>query len=588
MDTRSCADNTLLGRRAGSRTSPRNSGHSNQTTGNSNEWTKSLSSTSRTSATSLGPPSSYNDRTSDGTPTSSSNRGPGFSFLNLSREPSISETASLTSNSGSYTYWCTVCEHCRAFQTCDGWKRHMKEHETSYICMPYGPMEPTEIGPKCVFCGTPDPNEDHLATHNHALCVGKLITARSYSRRSHLLKHLRNHGTHSPGALADKWRCTLLNKRFFSCGFCVSLFTAHSGLLNHLDLVHFRHSQDVSEWDCNKVIKGLLLSAEVEKHWRRIMSFYPLADSARITWDLSVVKDLQMRLEICEEAAEVLAQAAFNKSVCGWPQSISADSCAASSSTDQQMDTGLNLLEYQHKVATSQLPSADSTHLVTGSTGFPTSNMAYGQASDIPWTALDGGNRLNSSLAVSGVPQDQAQFFEQANAMDLGQDNHGTQIPYYLRNTNKHCGRYNHEYVPSGLHPRNMPTQIDSSTFRSWQASTTNTGLYHQLNFSTINGNHHTSRIERSHNTGSTGAIATSDNGPAPTQSIGTSPPTRGKSPSIVAHLKRSFSRGKLREPAPEPPEPMDIDLDNLMRHMQDEEHTRSERRNDRFPSHGI
>ncbi|KAK3167669.1 hypothetical protein OEA41_010796 [Lepraria neglecta] len=317
------------------------------------------------------------------------------------------------------------------------------------------------------------------------------------------------------------------------------------------------------------------------------MSFCPLSDSARITWDVSVVKDLQMRLEIREETAEVLAQAAFDKSVCEWPQSFSADSGAASSSTDQQMDTGLKLLEYQHQAATSQLPSADSTHLAIGSTGLPTSNMAYGQASDTPWTALDGGNRLNSSLAVSGVPQDQAQFSEQGNAMDLGQDNHGAQIPYYLSNANKHYARYNHEYVPSGLHPRNMPTQIDSSTFRSWQASTTNTGLYHQPNFSTTHGNHNTSRIERCHNTGSTGAIATSDNGPAPTQSIGTSPPTRGKSPSIVAHL-RSFSRGKLREPAPEPPEPMDIDLDNSMRHMQDEEHTRSERRNDRFPSHGI
>ena len=198
------------------------------------------------------------------------------------------------------------------------------------------------------------------------------------------------------------------------------------------------------------------------------MSFCPLADSARITWDFSVVKDLQMRLEIRVEAAEVLAQAAFDKSVREWPQSFSADSGAASSSTDKRMDIGLNLLEYQHQAAMSQLPSADSTHLVAGSTGLLTSNIAYGEASDIPWTALDGGNRLNSSSAVSGLPQDQAQLSEKGNAMDLGQDNHGAQIPYYLRNTNKHIGRYNHEYVPSGLHLRNMPIQIDSSTFRSW------------------------------------------------------------------------------------------------------------------------
>ncbi|KAL2049896.1 hypothetical protein ABVK25_009880 [Lepraria finkii] len=175
-----------------------------------------------------------------------------------------------------------------------------------------------------------------------------------------------------------------------------------------------------------------------------------------------------MRLEICVEAAEVLAQAAFDKSVREWPQSFSADSVAASSSTDKQMDIGLNLLEYQHQAAMSQLPSADSSHLVAGSTGLLTSNIAYGQASEIPWTALDGVNRLNSSSAVSGLSQDQAQFSEQGNAMDLCQDNHGAQISNYLRNTNKHCGRYNHEYVPSGLHLRNMPIQIDSSTLRSW------------------------------------------------------------------------------------------------------------------------
>ncbi|KAL2042579.1 hypothetical protein N7G274_004338 [Stereocaulon virgatum] len=550
------------GKQASSRSSQRSSGISLATTANSSKLTRSLDSTSRTSTTSLGPHLSYNnDRTSHSTLSSSSTRGPGLSFLSLSREPSISETASHTSTSGSHTYWCTVCEHRRAFRTCDGWKRHMKEHEASYICMPYGPMESTDIGSKCGFCDTPDPSEDHLASHSYTLCEGKLLTARSYSRKSQLTKHLGIHGSPDPSALADRWRCTLLNKRFFSCGFCVNIFTKHSELLHHLDIVHFRHSQDIAEWDCNKVIMGLLLSPKIWMHWKKISSCHCLTDGARFTWNPSVARDLQMRLEVCEEAAEGLARTAFNECVCEWSQGFTEDIGAVSNPTEQYMNNNPNILEYQGQAATSRISSSDPECPSTVVSGLPNSRLAYGQTPVMPWTALDRGNRLGSSPATTGMRHDQAQSSHLDHAMDLSQDHRYAQFPSHVPGTSTHfhCDNGN---IPRDLHLRNMPTQLDSSAFESWQASNTGIGRSHQPDPSTTQPRRQDPQGEQSHGIGSTLVLATSHNGSAHTQSMDASAPKRGKSPSIIAQLKRNSSRGRLREPAPESPEPTDMDID--------------------------
>ena len=456
----------------------------------------------------------------------------------------------------------------------------MKEHETSYICMPYGPVERTEVGLKCVFCDTADPSEDHLATHSYTLCESKLLTARSYSRKCQLTKHLGIHGFSNPSALADKWHCTLLNKRFFSCGFCVNIFTAHSELLHHLDVLHFRHSQDVAEWDCNKVITGLLLSPEIGKQWRKILSYHCLTDDARITWDLSVARDLQMRLETCEEAADVLALAAFNKCVCEWSQGFTENAGAVSNSTEQHLGNGPNILGYQDQAATSQLSSSDSECPTTDFTGLANSRLAYGQASVIPWTALDGGNKMR---------HDQADSSRLGSAMDFSQDHRDAQFPSYVPDTSTHFRR-DHGTIPYNLHLRTMPTQLDSSAFETWQASNTGIGRSHQLDPSTTQPRRQDPQGQQSHGIGSTPVLATSHNSSAHTHSMGTSTPNRGKSPSIVAQLKKSFSRGRLREPAPESLEPMDmdIDLDFLMKQMEDDGQARSERRNDRNPNSGI
>ena len=93
-----------------------------------------------------------------------------------------------------HPHGCPICQKDRTFGTCDGWKRHMKEHETLYPC-------------------------------NMCAASGKI---RSYSRKLNLQRHLETHGlsNNSSSTLADKWKKTH-EKRFFGCGFCVFLCNSH-------------------------------------------------------------------------------------------------------------------------------------------------------------------------------------------------------------------------------------------------------------------------------------------------------------------------------------------------------------------------
>lgn len=183
----------------------------------------------------------------------------------------------------------------------------MKEHETMYLCMPHGPVNATEMGPKCAFCDTLFPDQAHINSHNAISCAGK---PRRYTRKVNLARHLETHGVLNGSALAEDWRVTP-KKRFFSCGFCLSLFYTISDQLNHIDN-HFRHSEDITNWNFNKVVRGLLLQPGVDASWRTLSAEYV---SSGFSWDSSLHKDLQMRLELSEESAEALAVAAFNESV---------------------------------------------------------------------------------------------------------------------------------------------------------------------------------------------------------------------------------------------------------------------------------
>ena len=206
------------------------------------------------------------------------------SFLGHSREQSVDDRTSIssTSNTPSHSHWCTVCRDHAAFFTCDGWKRHMKEHETCYPCL---------------RCGNPS-------------TLGK---DKKFTRKSNLVNHLLDSHNilQKPNALAlaEQWKRNE-PKKAYACGFCVK----HSGTLqdqmNHIDNLHFKHSQDMTEWDHNNVIKGLLSQPDLKVAWQKQLA----ANRPSIkdcTWPYSVVADVQTMLEMCQDSPDALAAEAW-------------------------------------------------------------------------------------------------------------------------------------------------------------------------------------------------------------------------------------------------------------------------------------
>ena len=268
-----------------------------------------LSNTARSSAESFGGlPSPYDCNTLPDTPTSSRSRD---AFLDPSTDTSTEEaTQPITT---SHSHWCFICPNPRMITTCDGWKRHMKEHETRYRCMPKGPIEYTAGSARCAFCGLPNPSQRHCDTHKAFPCANRTLDVRSYTRKPHFITHLKTHNISNIIELAEEWKDTI-KKRHFACGFCISHFRSLIEQLNHIDVAHYRLFHHIQDWDPNKVIRGLLLQPGVSESWQRIMASRPGLMESLLRWDVSVVRKLQLRLEVGHESADILAESVFSES----------------------------------------------------------------------------------------------------------------------------------------------------------------------------------------------------------------------------------------------------------------------------------
>ncbi len=204
------------------------------------------------------------------------------SYRGHSRGQSTDDRTSISSisNTPSHPHWCTVCKDHAPFSTCDGWKRHMKEHETCYPCL---------------LCG-------------HPSILGK---DKKFSRKPNLVKHLRDsHSTsENSNALAEQWKRTE-PKKAYACGFCATHFNTLNDQMNHIDNLHFKHSQDMSDWDHNNVILGLLSQPDVKVAWQKQLASKDPSIS-ECTWQYSVVADVQTMLETRQDSPDGLAAEAM-------------------------------------------------------------------------------------------------------------------------------------------------------------------------------------------------------------------------------------------------------------------------------------
>lgn len=189
--------------------------------------------------------------------------------------------------------------------------------------MPHGPVVNTQHGSICALCCKEDPDADHQAWHNISTCVGKLVKK---SRRTDMITHLaQQHRVHSQvgAALTDQWRYDS-NKKYFSCGFCVTVFSSILERSNHIDNEHWRHGQNMDSWELSTLIRGLLSEPKVQAAWRVLLKSYPSLIESDLRWEMPSAKGLQLRLEKSEEPGPVLAKAALERSNYGRIQGFKA------------------------------------------------------------------------------------------------------------------------------------------------------------------------------------------------------------------------------------------------------------------------
>ena len=192
-------------------------------------------------------------------------------------------------------YWCTICVDPHSYQKSDDWKKHMKEHETSFICGLTSAAVVEDGVMICAYCGAQNPDTPHLASHNDRACSTSSGRT-AFKRRYEMVAHLKQqHGATDTKSLAERWR-HMRPKKAWSCGFCIKYFSNLGEQLKHLDQNHFRMHQHVSLWDNTKVIQGLLLQPLVYEAWHNLMSTYGLRTSI-FTWNNHRAQPLQNLLQ---------------------------------------------------------------------------------------------------------------------------------------------------------------------------------------------------------------------------------------------------------------------------------------------------
>ncbi|KAJ9272765.1 transcriptional regulator family: Homeodomain [Paecilomyces variotii] len=164
------------------------------------------------------------------------------------RKPSASSSAlSQQKTRGARIFQCTFCTD--AFPTKYDWQRHEKSLHLAldkWTCAPGGGIVFRNGQAFCAFCKAPNPNEDHLESHNYSDCQEKALQERTFYRKDHLNQHLRLMHDVKFDSSMESWKSatTELKSR---CGFCSVQFTTWKERIDHL-AAHFKNGADMRQW----------------------------------------------------------------------------------------------------------------------------------------------------------------------------------------------------------------------------------------------------------------------------------------------------------------------------------------------------
>jgi hypothetical protein len=148
---------------------------------------------------------------------------------------------------GARIFQCTFCAD--TFSSKYDWQRHEKSLHLAlerWICSPNGGLAHIDGQPVCIFCRMPNPNNEHLETHNYLACQEKTLTERTFYRKDHLRQHLKLFHSVKLDPLMESWK-SMMSEIKSSCGFCPCVFTTWEQRVDHL-AAHFKNGADMSEW----------------------------------------------------------------------------------------------------------------------------------------------------------------------------------------------------------------------------------------------------------------------------------------------------------------------------------------------------
>ncbi|KAK2731388.1 C2H2 type zinc finger containing protein [Colletotrichum kahawae] len=187
----------------------------------------------------------------EGSKASASSRG---SLISASLPPSFKKRGRPRTRKGGHStplvqnrgpFQCTFCTE--TFRGKYEWKRHEKSLHIPldrWACAPNGP---TSVNPRtdaeiCVFCERNNPDQAHLALHNHTACQGRV-----FNRKDHLKQHLRLvHDAPGVGWVIEGWKTATPEIRS-RCGFCEQLLPTWEDRIDHL-ADHFKSGKTMASW----------------------------------------------------------------------------------------------------------------------------------------------------------------------------------------------------------------------------------------------------------------------------------------------------------------------------------------------------
>ncbi|KAM0544496.1 hypothetical protein ACHAPJ_011790 [Fusarium lateritium] len=140
---------------------------------------------------------------------------------------------------------CTFC--CDSFKSKFDWARHEQSLHLSvqgWLCAPFGSVVISAATgySSCAYCGLANPTTTHLEDHNSTSCENSQI----YTRKDHLVQHLRSiHNVQDP-PLIDSWKVEgpPIASR---CGFCDLRMETWQERTDHL-VSHFRKGKTMDDW----------------------------------------------------------------------------------------------------------------------------------------------------------------------------------------------------------------------------------------------------------------------------------------------------------------------------------------------------